>query len=49
MDALELLKTRRSVSTAFLGPPGPDEAQLREILTIGSRVPDHGKLAPWRF
>ncbi len=49
MDALELLKTRRSVSSSFLAEPGPDEAQLNEILTIASRVPDHGKLAPWRF
>jgi nitroreductase len=49
MDALQLLKTRRSVSTAFLGPPGPNADQLREILTIASRVPDHGKLTPWRF
>jgi nitroreductase len=29
--------------------PGPDAAQLREILSIGMRVPDHGKLSPWRF
>lgn len=29
--------------------PGPDEGQLREIIRIASRVPDHGKLAPWRF
>ncbi len=49
MDAIELLKTRKSVSTSFLGAPGPDAAQLNEILTIASRVPDHGKLAPWRF
>ncbi len=49
MEALELLKTRRSVSSSFLAAPGPDEAQLTEILTIASRVPDHGKLAPWRF
>jgi nitroreductase len=49
MDALDLLKTRKSVSTAFLASPGPDAAQLDEILTIASRVPDHGKLAPWRF
>ena len=49
MDALDLLKTRRSVSSAFLSEPGPDAAQLEEILTIASRVPDHGKLAPWRF
>ncbi len=49
MDALDLLKTRRSVSSSFLAEPGPDAAQLFEILTIASRVPDHGKLAPWRF
>lgn len=49
MDAIDLLKTRKSVSTSFLAEPGPDAAQLDEILTIASRVPDHGKLAPWRF
>ena len=46
---LDLLKTRRSVPPLFLRDPGPDAAQLTEILTIASRVPDHGKLAPWRF
>ena len=30
-------------------PPGPDAAQVRTLLEIGARVPDHGKLAPWRF
>jgi nitroreductase len=49
MDALDLLRTRKSVSSSFLAEPGPDAAQLDEILTIASRVPDHGKLAPWRF
>lgn len=29
--------------------PGPDETQLREIVRVASRTPDHGKLAPWRF
>lgn len=48
-DARDLLKTRRSISAPFLGEPGPDETQLDEILTIASRVPDHGKLTPWRF
>jgi nitroreductase len=48
-DALELLKTRKSISAQFLAAPGPDRAQLDEMLTIASRVPDHGKLAPWRF
>lgn len=49
MDALELLKTRKSISAPFLAEPAPSEAQLAEIFTIASRVPDHGKLAPWRF
>lgn len=32
-----------------LAEPGPDDATLRMMLTIAGRVPDHGKLAPWRF
>jgi len=48
-DTLALLKTRRSVPPQFLSAPGPDERQLTELLTIPARVPDHGKLAPWRF
>jgi len=46
---IDFLTTRRSVSARFLGPPGPDSDQLRQILTAAIRVPDHGKLAPWRF
>jgi nitroreductase len=48
-DAIELLKTRRSVKPMELRAPAPSAAQLETILTIASRVPDHGKLAPWRF
>src|SRR4029079_12214660 len=48
-DAIELLKTRRSVKPMELRPPAPSAAQLETLLTIASRVPDHGKLAPWRF
>ncbi len=48
-DALALLKTRRSVKPMELGGPGPSAAEIDTLLTIGSRVPDHGKLAPWRF
>ena len=48
-DALELLKTRRSVKPMELGGPGPSAAEIETLLTIASRVPDHGKLAPWRF
>jgi nitroreductase len=48
-SALDLLKTRRSPRIPDLVEPGPDDAELTTILTIASRVPDHGKLAPWRF
>ncbi len=48
-DALELLKTRRSVKPMELTGPGPSAAEIETILTIASRVPDHGKLTPWRF
>jgi nitroreductase len=48
-DAIDLLKTRRSVKPREMTGPGPSPAELETILTIGARVPDHGKLAPWRF
>lgn len=48
-DTLDLLKQRRSVPPQFLTSPGPDAGQLETLLTIAARVPDHGKLAPWRF
>lgn len=48
-DTLTLLKTRRSTGARLLGEPGPDRGQIEEMLTIAARVPDHGKLAPWRF
>lgn len=46
---IDYLKTRRSVGLAFLDEPGPSPAELEEILTIGTRVPDHGKFTPWRL
>src|SRR5689334_25115991 len=48
-DPIEFLKTRRSVKPREMTGPGPSPAELDTILTIGARVPDHGKLAPWRF
>ncbi len=48
-ETLTLLKTRRSTGARLLGEPGPDRSQIEDMLTIASRVPDHGKLAPWRF
>ena len=49
LDAIGLLKTRRSIKPREMNGPGPSPAELETILTIGARVPDHGKLAPWRF
>jgi nitroreductase len=48
-DALELLTTRRSFKAVELVGPAPSEAEIDTLLTVASRVPDHGKLAPWRF
>jgi len=49
MDILSFLKTRRSTAIKDLTAPGPNPAQIEEILAAASRVPDHGKLAPWWF
>lgn len=46
---LSLLATRRSGKPRDLVAPGPDDAQLRDMIAIAARTPDHGKLAPWRF
>lgn len=48
-EAVDLLKTRRSVKPIELAAPGPAPAEVDILLTIASRVPDHGKLTPWRF
>ena len=48
-EALDLLLSRRSGSAKTMKGPGPDAEQLRRILSTGVRVPDHGKLTPWRF
>ena len=48
-SALSLLKTRRSGRPREMIGPGPTDAELRQILEIAMRVPDHGTLAPWRF
>jgi nitroreductase len=48
-DALTLLETRRSVSARNMVGPGPDDEALKRMIAVAIRVPDHGKLAPWRF
>jgi nitroreductase len=46
---LALLHTRRSGKPRDMIAPGPDAIQMRAILQAAIRVPDHGKLSPWRF
>jgi nitroreductase len=49
MTLLDALTHRRSVPSRQLGEPAPSDAQTRQMLEAALRVPDHGKLAPWRF
>ena len=46
---LSLLETRRSGKPRELVGPSPTAEEMQRILTIAARVPDHGKLTPWRF
>jgi nitroreductase len=46
---IEYLQTRRSMPAFQMKEPGPSRQEIEEILTLAVRVPDHGKLAPWRF
>ena len=46
---LQFLDARRSVPSKQLGLPGPDESTLLRMLQSAARVPDHGKLVPFRF
>jgi nitroreductase len=48
-EVLDFLARRRSSSAMSLRAPGPDAAQLDDLLALAARVPDHGKLSPWRF
>jgi len=49
MDALTLLKERSSTLPRFMAEPGPSDADLAEMFTAATRVPDHGMVRPWRF
>jgi nitroreductase len=46
---MDLLLSRRSGSAKTMTGPGPDAEQIRAILSAATRVPDHGKIVPWRF
>lgn len=47
--SIESLNSRLSVPARQLGEPGPDAGQIEALLTAALRVPDHGRLAPWRL
>jgi nitroreductase len=49
MEIIDLLTSRASIGADFMTDPGPDEAAMRKILSAGLRVPDHGRLFPWRI
>ena len=48
-EALAFLAQRHSYPSKAMVPPAPTEAEVMALLTIAARVPDHGKLEPWRF
>jgi nitroreductase len=48
-QTLDLLLSRRSGSAKRMKGPGPSDEQIRTLIQAATRVPDHGKLTPWRF
>ena len=48
-DTLTLMARRRSASAQTLREPAPDQGKLADLLRLAARVPDHGKMQPWRF
>ncbi len=46
---IEFLAQRKSVPISHIGEPAPKDGEIKAIISIASRVPDHGRLAPWRF
>ena len=48
-EVLAFLAERRSTSALTLAEPGPSEREIEMLLRLATRIPDHGKLSPWRF
>ncbi|MGE0741157.1 MAG: nitroreductase [Hyphomonadaceae bacterium] len=48
-EALAMLARRRSTKIVHLAEPGPTSAEIDKLIALATRVPDHGKLGPWRF
>lgn len=49
MKLIDYLAVRRSIPAFQMSEPGPTTDELEQVLTLAVRVPDHGKIAPWRF
>ena len=49
MNLIKMLDQRRSSPSRTLNGPGPTAEEIQQMLTSAMRVPDHGKLVPWRF
>lgn len=49
VEMLTLLARRRSTKVMHLAAPAPNAATLDGLIALAARVPDHGKLGPWRF
>ncbi len=48
-SVIDFLLARKSVPISELREPGPNEEEIATILKAATRVPDHGRLTPWRF
>ena len=48
-NVLDFLLSRKSAPIAELRPPAPDDDEISLLIRAASRVPDHGRLVPWRF
>jgi nitroreductase len=48
-SVIDHLLTRNSAPIPELKEPAPTDSQIETMLTAASRVPDHGRLSPWRF
>lgn len=46
---IDFLSSRKSAPIDLMTEPGPSDAEIETMIRIASRVPDHGRLAPWRF
>ena len=48
-EILDFMALRRSTPVAQMSGPGPSPEEVDALLRVAARVPDHGKIAPFRF